>query len=56
MKKNEFRNELLERAIDALPMEEWTEETKEELERKSDEEPLRLALELIDYLNRQLEF
>lgn len=56
MKKRDFRSELLERAIDALPMEEWTEETKEELERKSDEEPFRLALELIDYLNRQLEF
>lgn len=56
MKKRDFRSELLERAIDALPMEEWTEETKEELERKSDEEPFRLAIELIDYLNRQLEF
>ena len=56
MKKRDFRSELLERAIDALPMEEWTEETKEELEKRAKEEPLRLAIELIDYLNRQLEF
>lgn len=56
MKKRDFRSELLERAIDALPMDEWTEETKEELEKRAKEEPFRLALELIDYLNRQLEF
>lgn len=56
MKKRDFRSELLERAIDALPMDKWIEQTKKELERKSDEEPFRLAIELIDYLNRKLEF
>lgn len=54
--KNEFRTELLERAISALPMDEWTDEAKQELEKRTKEEPFKLALELIDYLNRQLEF
>ena len=56
MKKNEFKVELLERAISALPMDEWTDEAKQELEKRAKEEPFKLALELIDYLNRQLEF
>lgn len=56
MKKNEFRTELLEHAISALPMEQWEEETKQELKKRAKEEPFKLALELIDYLNRQLEF
>lgn len=50
MKKNEFKVELLERAISALPMDEWTDEAKQELTKKAKKEPYRLALELIDYL------
>lgn len=56
MKKNKFRNELLERAIGALPMDEWTDEAKQEIEKRAKEEPLKLALDLIDYLLRELEF
>ena len=56
MKKNEFRTELLEHAISALPMEQWEEETKQELKKRAKEEPFKLAIELIDYLLRELEF
>ena len=56
MKKNEFRTELLERAISALPMDEWTDEAKQELKKRTKEEPFKLAIELIDYLLRELEF
>ena len=56
MKKNKFKNELLERAIGALPMEEWTDEAKQEIGKRAKDEPLKLAIELIDYLNRELGF
>ena len=56
MKKNKFRNELLERAISALPMDEWTDEAKQEIKKRVKEEPFKLAIELIDYLAEQLEF
>lgn len=56
MKKNEFRNELLERAISALTMENWDNEAKQELTKRAKEEPYKLSLELLDYLLRELEF
>lgn len=56
MKKNEFRTELLERAIAMLPMDQWTDEAKQELRVRAKKEPFRLAIELIDYLVEQLEF
>ena len=56
MKKNEFRTELSKRAISALPMDEWTDEAKQEIKKRVKEEPFRLAIELIDYLAEQLEF
>lgn len=56
MKKNNFRTELLERAIDTLPMDQWTDEAKQELEKRAKEEPFKLAIELIDYLIKELEF
>lgn len=56
MKKNKFKNELLERAIGALPMEEWTDEAKQEIGKRAKDEPLKLAIELIDFLNRELGF
>ena len=54
--KNEFRTELLEHAIRALPIDEWTDEAKQELKKRTKEEPFKLAIELIDYLLRELEF
>lgn len=56
MKKNEFRTELSKRAISALPMENWNDEAKQELKKRTKEEPFKLALDLIDYLIRELEF